>query len=165
MGNKLRARQLRRIRSVTSQLVPLDFEPALHWNWGTPLVVRDADDVPRCASNPVFCKPFMFAQEVALWRERARAPRPGPQEARNLVEQVVGQVQGMLPDGLDLALVACFWMNTGKRLLRNSELNRYLYLLAVLNRGTDAAFCFKVGVNLNSWLRFANSGHVMWVSA
>jgi serine/threonine-protein kinase len=27
---------------------------------------------------------------------------PGPQEARNLVEQVVGQVQGMLPDGLDL---------------------------------------------------------------
>jgi serine/threonine protein kinase len=28
---------------------------------------------------------------------------PGPQEARNLVEQVVGQVQGMLPDGLDLA--------------------------------------------------------------
>ena len=29
---------------------------------------------------------------------------PGPQEARNLVEQVVGQVQGMLPtEGLDLA--------------------------------------------------------------
>jgi serine/threonine-protein kinase len=28
---------------------------------------------------------------------------PGPQEARNLVEQVVGQVQGMLPDGQDLA--------------------------------------------------------------
>lgn len=28
---------------------------------------------------------------------------PGPQEARSLVEQVVGQVQGMLPDGLDLA--------------------------------------------------------------
>jgi serine/threonine-protein kinase len=27
---------------------------------------------------------------------------PGQQEARNLVEQVVGQVQGMLPDGLDL---------------------------------------------------------------
>jgi serine/threonine-protein kinase len=27
---------------------------------------------------------------------------PGPQEARNLVEQVVGQVQGMLPDGLEL---------------------------------------------------------------
>ncbi len=27
---------------------------------------------------------------------------PGTQEARNLVEQVVGQVQGMLPDGLDL---------------------------------------------------------------
>jgi eukaryotic-like serine/threonine-protein kinase len=28
---------------------------------------------------------------------------PGQQEARNLVEQVVGQVQGMLPDGLELA--------------------------------------------------------------
>ncbi len=28
---------------------------------------------------------------------------PGQQEARNLVEQVVGQVQGMLPEGLDLA--------------------------------------------------------------
>jgi hypothetical protein len=28
---------------------------------------------------------------------------PGQQESRNLVEQVVGQVQGMLPDGLDLA--------------------------------------------------------------
>jgi serine/threonine-protein kinase len=28
---------------------------------------------------------------------------PGPQEARNLVEQVVGQVTGMLPEGLDLA--------------------------------------------------------------
>jgi serine/threonine-protein kinase len=27
---------------------------------------------------------------------------PGPQEARNLVEQVVGQVQGMLPEWLDL---------------------------------------------------------------
>ena len=27
---------------------------------------------------------------------------PGPQEARNLVEQVVGQVQGLLPEGLDL---------------------------------------------------------------
>ena len=28
---------------------------------------------------------------------------PGPQEARNLVEQISGQVQGMLPEGLDLA--------------------------------------------------------------
>ncbi len=28
---------------------------------------------------------------------------PGPQETRNLVEQVVGQVQGSLPEGLDLA--------------------------------------------------------------
>jgi serine/threonine-protein kinase len=28
---------------------------------------------------------------------------PAPQEARNLVEQVVGQVQGLLPEGIDLA--------------------------------------------------------------
>ena len=28
---------------------------------------------------------------------------PGPQEARNLVEQIVGQVQGMLPEGLELS--------------------------------------------------------------
>jgi hypothetical protein len=27
---------------------------------------------------------------------------PGQQEARNLVEQVVGQVKGMLPEGLEL---------------------------------------------------------------
>jgi hypothetical protein len=49
---------------------PRDFEPALHWNYGTPLVVRDADDVPRCPSNPVFCRPFTVGQELELWRER-----------------------------------------------------------------------------------------------
>jgi hypothetical protein len=49
---------------------PWDFEPALHWNYGTPLVVRDADDVPRCPSNPVFCRPFTVGQELELWRER-----------------------------------------------------------------------------------------------
>ena len=27
---------------------------------------------------------------------------PGPHEAKSLVEQVVGQVQGMLPEGIDL---------------------------------------------------------------
>jgi hypothetical protein len=56
---------------------PWSFEPALHWNLGTPLVVRDADDVPRCAHNPVFCKPFTFVDEVALWRD-GRAGRAGP---------------------------------------------------------------------------------------
>jgi hypothetical protein len=54
---------------------PRDFEPALHWNWNTPLVVRDADDVPRCAHNPVFCEPFSFPQEVALWFHRVHAKR------------------------------------------------------------------------------------------
>ncbi len=52
-----------------------DFEPALHWNWNTPLVVRDADDVPRCEHNPVFCQPFSFPQELSLWLQRARAGR------------------------------------------------------------------------------------------
>jgi hypothetical protein len=51
---------------------PHSFEPSLHWNLGTPLVMRDADDVPRCARNPVFCRPFTFAQELSLWRH----PRP-----------------------------------------------------------------------------------------
>jgi hypothetical protein len=46
---------------------PRYFEPSLHWTWGTPFVVRDADDVPRCAHNPVFCRPFSFVGEAALW--------------------------------------------------------------------------------------------------
>jgi hypothetical protein len=54
---------------------PSFFEPSFHWNFGTPLVVRDADDVPRCESNPVFCRPFTFAQEIALWRQRAARQR------------------------------------------------------------------------------------------
>jgi hypothetical protein len=49
---------------------PEDFEPSLHWNWGTPLVVRDADDIPRCTSNPVFCTPFSFVGELRLWLSR-----------------------------------------------------------------------------------------------
>jgi serine/threonine-protein kinase len=41
---------------------------------------------------------------------------PGAQEARNLVEQVVGQVQGMLPDGLDLvASIARYEAGTSVR--------------------------------------------------
>jgi serine/threonine protein kinase len=43
---------------------------------------------------------------------------PGPQEARNLVEQVVGQVQGMLPDGLELvASIARYESGVAVRLL------------------------------------------------
>jgi hypothetical protein len=53
---------------------PLDFEPALHFNAGTPLVVFDADGVPRCEHNPVFCRPFTFPQEAALWWRRPSAP-------------------------------------------------------------------------------------------
>jgi hypothetical protein len=43
------------------------FEPAIHWNWGTPLIHRDSDDVPRCRSNPVYCRPFSFFQEASAW--------------------------------------------------------------------------------------------------
>jgi hypothetical protein len=43
------------------------FEPTIYWNWGTPLVHRDADDVPRCPSNPVYCQPFSFFQEASAW--------------------------------------------------------------------------------------------------
>jgi hypothetical protein len=52
---------------------PRDFEPSLHWTWGTPLVVRDADDVPRCASNPAFCRPFAFHTEIGLWLNRPKS--------------------------------------------------------------------------------------------
>jgi len=62
---------------------PRDFEPAFHWNWDTPLIVRDADDVLRCESNPIFCKPFMFVQEAGLWRDRVLTPRPAAAEVSN----------------------------------------------------------------------------------
>jgi hypothetical protein len=52
---------------------PLDFEPALHVNNGNPLAVSDPGGVPRCASNPVFCRPFAFPQEAAMWWRRLRA--------------------------------------------------------------------------------------------
>jgi len=43
---------------------------------------------------------------------------PGTQEARNLVEQVVGQVQGMMPEGLDLvASIARYDPGTNARAL------------------------------------------------
>ncbi len=57
------------------------FEPTIHWNWGTPLVTRDSDDIPRCESNPVFCKPFSFPTEAAMWFRRAtRSRTPGVEE-------------------------------------------------------------------------------------
>jgi len=49
-----------------------DFEAADHWTYGTPLVVRGADDVPRCADNPAFCRPFAFGAEIAAWVARER---------------------------------------------------------------------------------------------
>jgi hypothetical protein len=54
------------------------FEPELYWNWGTPLVRRDADDVPRCSSNPVFCQPFSFVQEASAWLHTGGA-QSGPE--------------------------------------------------------------------------------------
>ena len=52
---------------------PGAFESALHWTYGTPLVVRDADDVPRCADNPIFCQPFSFVGEISAWYKRHRS--------------------------------------------------------------------------------------------
>jgi hypothetical protein len=46
---------------------PGQFEATLAWTYGSPLVVRDADDVPRCANNPAFCRPLSFAAEMSLW--------------------------------------------------------------------------------------------------
>lgn len=46
---------------------PATFEPTMLWTMGTPHVIRDADDVPRCEHNPLFCRPFSFAQEVVAW--------------------------------------------------------------------------------------------------
>jgi hypothetical protein len=46
---------------------PRDFEPALHFTWGTPHVASGTDAVPQCEDNPVFCTPFSFAREAALW--------------------------------------------------------------------------------------------------
>jgi hypothetical protein len=40
---------------------------------------------------------------------------------------------------------------------RDAELNRYLHLLAAINREITAAFCLKVDVNFTNWLGFANS--------
>jgi hypothetical protein len=60
--------------SILNVEKPLSFETALHWTYGTPLVVHDADDVPRCVHNPVFCQPFSFAREISAWRAR-RASR------------------------------------------------------------------------------------------
>ena len=49
------------------------FEPAIHWTWGTPLVQRDDDDVPRCTANPAYCKPFSFLDEASAWLQHGGA--------------------------------------------------------------------------------------------
>jgi len=61
---------------------PEDFEPALHWDWGTPLVERDSGGVPRCANNPVFCEPFSFVGEARRWMELRRERHTGAMSAR-----------------------------------------------------------------------------------
>ncbi len=45
------------------------FEAGRHWTYQTPTIRRDADDVPRCAANPAFCRPFAFVAEVQRWRQ------------------------------------------------------------------------------------------------
>ena len=47
---------------------------------------------------------------------------PGPQEAQNLVEQVVGQMEGLLPEGLELvASIACYKPGMNVRSLIDQE--------------------------------------------
>jgi hypothetical protein len=46
------------------------FNAARHWTNRTPLIVRDADGVPRCEHNPIFCRPFTFRLEALGWLSR-----------------------------------------------------------------------------------------------
>ncbi|MGH7271961.1 MAG: protein kinase domain-containing protein [Polyangiaceae bacterium] len=64
----------------------------------------------RTAARAVELTDMLLLSLIAVTAGRAGPLRfcvammgPGPQEAKNLVEQVVGQVQGMVPDGLELA--------------------------------------------------------------
>lgn len=54
------------------ELKPRQFQGDLHWAYGTPFVVRDDDDVPRCEHNPVFCRPFSFWGEAELWAKKGK---------------------------------------------------------------------------------------------
>ncbi len=47
-----------------------NFNGAKHWSNRTPLITWDADGVPRCERNPIFCKPFTFRSEAAAWLSR-----------------------------------------------------------------------------------------------
>jgi hypothetical protein len=51
---------------------PRQFDAATHWTYGTPLIVRGPDDVPRCENNPAFCHTFTFGSEISLWIDRWR---------------------------------------------------------------------------------------------
>jgi hypothetical protein len=43
---------------------------APHWNYATPLVAYRSVDALRCEDNPIFCRPFTFAQEISQWMAR-----------------------------------------------------------------------------------------------
>ncbi|HEV8246582.1 MAG TPA: hypothetical protein VGP93_12475 [Polyangiaceae bacterium] len=45
----------------------VDFEAALHWTLGTHGVIRGRDDVPRCADNAAWCRPFQVLDEIRRW--------------------------------------------------------------------------------------------------
>ncbi len=49
-----------------------NFNGTKHWSNQTPLIVRDADGVPRCEHNPIFCRPFTFVSEARAWLARLR---------------------------------------------------------------------------------------------
>ncbi len=48
------------------------FNAARHWSNRTPLIVYDADGVPRCDHNQIFCRPFSFRSEAQAWLARIR---------------------------------------------------------------------------------------------
>ncbi|MEZ4266536.1 MAG: hypothetical protein R3F39_09170 [Myxococcota bacterium] len=54
------------------------FEAELHARYETPHVVMDVDGLPTCELNPVFCQPFSFAAELALWRGQSADPQVTP---------------------------------------------------------------------------------------
>ena len=53
---------------------PSQFMMAPHADYVVPLVNYRDEGLPRCEDNPIFCRPFTFAQEAVGWAERRRRP-------------------------------------------------------------------------------------------
>jgi serine/threonine protein kinase/GGDEF domain-containing protein len=83
----------------------------------------------RAAARIVELTDELLLSLIAVTAGRTRPLRfavimvgPGPQEAQNLVEQVVGQMEGLLPEGLELvASIACYKAGMNVRSLIDQE--------------------------------------------